>query len=48
VANDFNGTIFNLDSKIYKWDGSNFVEAQTIETKGATDWEHFEIEGNHY
>ena len=35
---------YNINSVIYKWDGSNFVEYQQIPTKGAIDFEHFKIQ----
>jgi len=43
VANYNNGSTYNLDSKIYKWDGSKFMECQSIPTHGAYDWESFTI-----
>jgi Concanavalin A-like lectin/glucanases superfamily/EPTP domain/PKD domain len=39
---------FNIDSKIYKWNGSSFVEFQAIPTNGALAWESFEIGGVPY
>jgi len=49
VANYYNdaGT-FNVDSKIYKWNGSSFSEFQSIPTNGALDWESFTIDGEIY
>ena len=38
------GLQYNINSVIYKWDGSNFVEYQQIPTKGAIDFEHFKIQ----
>ncbi|MGA1826603.1 MAG: hypothetical protein ACMUIP_18270 [bacterium] len=43
VANYYNGSTYNLDSKIYKWNGSVFEEFQSIPTHGAMDWESFSI-----
>jgi len=37
------GLEYNINSAIYKWNGSNFVEYQKIPTKGAIDFEHFKI-----
>ena len=37
-----------IDSKIYKWDGTQFAEFQSIATAGATDWKYFSIGSNHY
>ena len=49
VANAQNVSMsFNIDSKIYKWNGSSFVEIQSIPTSGAVDWESFIIDGETY
>ena len=48
VANDYNGSTSNVDSKIYKWNGSSFVEEQAILTHGAYDWESFVIDNETY
>ena len=48
VANNRNNTTFNIDSKIYRWDGSSFLEFQTIPTNGAFDWEFFTISDTNY
>jgi len=52
VANHHSGTYgninFNVDSKIYQWDGFNFVEHQTIATHSAHDWAYFTIDNDHY
>jgi hypothetical protein len=48
VANLSNGSTYNIDSKIYQWDGASFVEFQSIPTNGATDWEFFTIDADHY
>jgi hypothetical protein len=51
VANYYTGSNpvssdgFNIDSKIYKWKGTRFVEFQSIPTSGACDWHSFEIGG---
>jgi len=37
-----------IDSEIYKWDGIQFAEFQSLATIGATDWKYFSIEGSHY
>ncbi|MBN2531236.1 MAG: hypothetical protein JXB88_00015 [Spirochaetales bacterium] len=39
---------WNIDSKIYKWDGDSFEEFQTISGNGIIDFEHFEIDGVNY
>ena len=44
--NSYNG--YNIDSKIYKWDGTSFAEFQSIPTSGALDWHSFEIAGETY
>ena len=43
-----NSVNFLIDSKIYKWTGSQFSEFQSIPTSGAKDWEFFEISGTPY
>ncbi len=48
MANSYNGSTYHVDSKIYKWDGSNFVEFQSIPTHGTYDWKYFTLGGNHY
>ena len=57
VANYYDGTksgdaIFDLKSKIYEYDATlssePFQEFQSIDTKGAQEWEHFEINGETY
>ena len=37
-----------IDSKIYRWNGTSFVEFQSIPSSGATDWDFFTIDGTHY
>jgi hypothetical protein len=48
VANQYNGQSYNVDSKIYRWDGSSFVEFQALATNGAVGWEAFTLDGGHY
>ena len=44
VANQFNGTSYNINSVIYRSDGSSaFVPFQTVATNGALDWEFFTL-----
>ena len=38
----------NVNSNIYKWNGTSFVYFTGITTAGSTDWEPFTIDGNHY
>ena len=47
VANTFDGSSYNVDSKVYKWDDahSTFLEMQSIPTKGAQEWAAFSIDG---
>jgi hypothetical protein len=48
VANYYNDSTNNIASKLYRWNGTMFVEAQSIATQGAVDWEHFQIGTEHY
>ncbi|MBN2443903.1 MAG: hypothetical protein JXJ04_21250 [Spirochaetales bacterium] len=50
VANFSSGSTYNVSSVIYKWDieTATFILFQTILTSGATDWEYFNVNGNHY
>ena len=48
VAHNYDGTNFELDSKIYKWDGTQFSLHQSIASSGAADWESFEIGADTY
>ena len=48
LANNHNGTTRNINSKIYKWNGTSFAEIQSIATNGAVDWESFVIGGETY
>ena len=48
VANHANGSNsggynYNINSTIYRWNGSSFVHSQDILTNGAFDWESFTI-----
>lgn len=43
VANSSNNSSGNVDSIIYKWNGTAFHDIQTIPTNGAHDWESFTI-----
>lgn len=36
-------TTFNIDSKVYRWDGAKFAEFQSIPTSGAHYWKFFTI-----
>ena len=54
-ANYRNGSKYNIDSFIYKWDGNKFVLFQSIPTRGAVAGHPFVISGqtflgvvNHY
>ena len=50
VANVFDGLTTRVDSTIYYFDGNTklFRSLQDIPTIGATDWEYFEVNGDHY
>jgi hypothetical protein len=43
-----NNVNFNINSKLYKWNGTNFVEFQAVPTTGIYDWEYFSIEDEPY
>ena len=47
VSNHYDGSSYDLDSKVYKWDdaSSSFLEMQSIPTKGASGWAAFSIDG---
>lgn len=47
-ANHHDGVTYNVNSEIYKWDGTNFVPFQSLSTTGANDEEFFTIDGTHY
>lgn len=50
VANERSDDTRNVDSVIYRWDAATatFIPVQSIPTKGARDWEHFEVNGETY
>jgi len=48
VANNTDGSSGNINSVIYRWDGSSFVELQSISTSSAFDWESFTLGGEQY
>ncbi|MBT9548545.1 MAG: S8 family serine peptidase [Candidatus Sericytochromatia bacterium] len=50
LINNYDGASGNhlLDSQIYKWNGTQFERFQNFSTEGATDAEHFVINGEHY
>ncbi len=49
-ANNLNGTIRNLNSKVYEFDeqAGRLTVIQDIPTNGAYDWEIFEVNNKHY
>ena len=48
AANQHNNITSNVDSKIYRWNDTSFVEIQSIPTHWATDWEYFSIGTDHF
>ncbi len=48
MANYQDDSTRNVDSKVYRWNGTIFVEAQSIPTNGARDWESFVVDGDTY
>eukprot|EP00049_Salpingoeca_infusionum_P020234 m.363704 g.363704 ORF g.363704 m.363704 type:complete len:253 (+) comp23667_c0_seq1:272-1030(+) len=48
VANNYDGSVYDTNSELFKWDGTTFTSAQLILTHGARDWVHFEINDVHY
>ncbi|MBN2440703.1 MAG: hypothetical protein JXJ04_05140 [Spirochaetales bacterium] len=50
LANYRDGTNYNIDSYIYKWnpDTSEFATYIEIPTHGASDWEYFTMNNGHY
>jgi hypothetical protein len=48
AANMKNDSTHNIDSTVYRWNGTSFVEYQSIPTSGASDWEFFTIGSDHY
>ncbi len=47
---DYHSQTKAVDSAIYWWDPYRqaFAQIQTIQTEGALDWEHWEIDGRHF
>jgi len=43
VANNFDGTSFNIDSNILRWSSGALIFHQSLETKGAYDFEAFKM-----
>ncbi|MCB8950820.1 MAG: right-handed parallel beta-helix repeat-containing protein [Ardenticatenales bacterium] len=48
VANSSDDVSVNINSYIYRWNGSAFIETQAIPTNSAYDWEAFTIGGDTY
>lgn len=50
VANYFStgANTYNIDSRIFIWDGASFVSHQSVATHGAQAWEYFMIDGDPY
>jgi hypothetical protein len=50
IANYYDGTTYNINSRIYKWnpETEQFGTPQAIPTKYATGWKHFTVNGQHY
>ncbi len=48
VANEMNDVAHNVNSTLYKWDGTSFAEYQSIPTLGARDWKAFTIGNDRY
>jgi len=49
IANrDIGYTEFNQNSRIYKWNGAQFSEIQSIPTRAAYQWEHQQIGNQHF
>jgi len=49
IANYRNDSaVYNIDSKIYKWNGSSFIEIQSIPTNAGYDWESFVVDNETY
>lgn len=46
--NGINNVTYDVDSKIFKWNGNYFVPFQSIPTRGARDWKYFSISGQSY
>jgi hypothetical protein len=48
VANTRSSSSYDVNSVVCRWDGTRFVEYQSIPTSGARDWEFFTIAGVPY
>lgn len=48
VANAYNNSTYNVDSKIYRWESNSWVEFQSIPTHHARIFEYFEIAGERF
>ncbi|MEA3353318.1 MAG: right-handed parallel beta-helix repeat-containing protein [Campylobacterota bacterium] len=48
VANNYNGTDYNISSNIYKYNGSSFEHFQSIDTNASVDFESFNLDGETY
>ena len=48
MANYYDGSTHNIDSKIYRWNGTVFSVTQSISTRGAFDWEFFTVGSDAY
>ncbi|MBN2132180.1 MAG: M28 family peptidase [Sedimentisphaerales bacterium] len=48
LANSGNDSTNEIDSMIYRWDGTGFADFQAIPTLGAADWEFFVIGDERY
>jgi hypothetical protein len=48
VANNYDGSSYNTNSKLYKWSGSQFTEVQTFATSGAGGLDSFQVSGETY
>jgi len=48
AANMRDELTYNVDSKVYKWDGTSFIEYQSIPTHGASDAEFFTVDDDSY
>jgi thrombospondin-type laminin G domain and EAR repeat-containing protein len=48
AAHYYNGSEVQLESPLYKWDGSAFVSFQEFSTQGASDWHYFSIDNRSF
>lgn len=48
LAQTWDGKTPNIDSTIYRWDGTSFIPFQAIPTNWATEWESFTIGGDSF